>query len=46
MRMKKYKPGEILNISAVSITPQTGLVCQLYNLPSYDEGEVSEIAKG
>ena len=46
MRIKKYKLGEILNISAVSITPQTGLAYQLYSLPSYDDGQEPELISG
>lgn len=44
--MKKYKIGEVLSISSISIIPQTGTTYQLYSLPSFDDGKVPEVVRG
>ena len=44
--MKKYKIGEVLSISSLSIIPQTGTTYQLYSLPSFDDGKVPEVVRG
>lgn len=44
--MKKYKLGEVLSISSTSVIPQAGITYKLYSLPSFDDGQEPETARG
>ena len=44
--MKKYKLEEVLSISSISVIPQAGITYKLYSLPSFDDGQEPETARG
>lgn len=44
--MKKYKLGEVLSISSIFVIPQAGITYKLYSLPSFDDGQEPETARG
>lgn len=46
MELKKYKLGEVLSISSISVTPQAGITYKLYSMPSFDDSQEPEIARG
>lgn len=44
--MKKYKLGDVLSISSIFVIPQAGITYKLYSLPSFDDGQEPETARG